>query len=140
MLGPNTVLTRYRQNLLRRHAEQFRTFKLPVNLAHESTKESLGVSDHTMSKNNQTLQDELSRIDEISEARSLESIERKDSEQTMQLRFDQAVWGVWWAGTILIVLSWIDVVSNTVGWIGFAAALASTVVSVVIRRYWRLPR
>ena len=140
MLVPNTVLTRYRQIWPRRREEQFRTFRLPASLAPESPRESPRVSERMTSKNNQTLEDELSKIDEISEARSLESIERKDGGQTMQLRFDHAVWGVWWAGTILIVLSWIDVVSDTVGWIGFAATVASTVVSVVIRRYWRLPR
>jgi hypothetical protein len=58
----------------------------------------------------------------------------------MAVGIDRAIWGTWWIGTILIVLSWFSVVSNTVGWIGFAAAIASTVVSVVIRKYWRVPR
>jgi len=52
----------------------------------------------------------------------------------------QACWVGWWTGTILIVLSWIDVVSATVGWIGFALALASTGLNVVVGKYWRFPR
>jgi hypothetical protein len=55
-------------------------------------------------------------------------------------RLNQATWTLWWAGTILIVLSWFKVVSNTVGWIGFAAALASTFVSVIAGKYWKFPR
>lgn len=55
------------------------------------------------------------------------------------MSFDRAIWAVWWVGTIVIALSWFDVVSNSVGWIGFAIALAATFASVVARRYWRPP-
>lgn len=54
-------------------------------------------------------------------------------------RLDRAAWLTWWAGTILIILSWINVVSNRVGWLGFGIACAATITSVVARRYWRIP-
>jgi len=54
-------------------------------------------------------------------------------------RLDRVVWLTWWAGTALIVLSWLSVVSNAVGWLGFAVACASTITSVIARRYWRIP-
>jgi hypothetical protein len=66
------------------------------------------------------------------------SVEAKTDNQSIRLR--QATWLMWWAGTALIVLSWFKVVSNQVGWIGFAAALASSVVSVVANKYWRIPK
>ena len=55
------------------------------------------------------------------------------------MTFDRAVWGIWWIGTILVVLSWFDIVSTTLGWTGFAAALASSVVSIIVNKYWRPP-
>jgi hypothetical protein len=39
----------------------------------------------------------------------------------------------------LIVLSWVNVVSNAIGWLGFGIAIASTIISVIARRYWRIP-
>ena len=89
---------------------------------------------------NPKLENELPTIDEISEARSIQTVDSTVPASQTALRFDQTVWAVWWLGTILIVLSWINVVSSTVGWIGFAAALASTFASVVARKYWRVPR
>jgi len=56
------------------------------------------------------------------------------------VRLNQATWIMWWAGTALIVLSWINVVSPAVGWIGFSAALASSFVSVIAKKYWRFPQ
>ena len=38
---------------------------------------------------------------------------------------------IWTAGTILIVLSWVDVVSRDVGWIGFGIALFGVVLSAI---------
>jgi hypothetical protein len=49
------------------------------------------------------------------------------------------IWACWWIGTALIVGSWIGWVSNRVGWIGFGAAGASTLLSVVVNRAWRVP-
>jgi hypothetical protein len=38
-------------------------------------------------------------------------------------------WALWIGGTILIVASWTDVVTPTIGWIGFGVALAGTLLS-----------
>lgn len=90
---------------------------------------------------NTTQEDEISTTDhDGSETGSIQTFDSQSPEQPGNVRFDQAVWAVWWIGTILIVLSWIGTVSSTVGWIGFAAALASTFASVVARKYWRIPR
>jgi hypothetical protein len=51
------------------------------------------------------------------------------------MRKSSLIWVVWWIGTILIVLSWVRVVSFTVGWIGFGIAVFALVTSVFIRRY-----
>jgi hypothetical protein len=51
----------------------------------------------------------------------------------------RGMWGAWWAGTILLVLSWTEIVSPTIGWIGFGIACISVVVSVIANKYWRLP-
>jgi hypothetical protein len=40
-------------------------------------------------------------------------------------------WAMWIGGTILIVASWVNVVSITVGWVGFGIALAGTLISRV---------
>ena len=42
-------------------------------------------------------------------------------------------WLLWIAGTVIIVLSWCDAVSATVGWYGFAVALAGTLLSWAAR-------
>ena len=55
-------------------------------------------------------------------------------------RVDQLVWLVWWGGTILIVLSWMDIVANIIGWVGFGICCASSLFSVVANKYWRFPR
>jgi hypothetical protein len=86
------------------------------------------------------LEGELSKIDEISQTESNQEIQTTSANAPLALSIDRVVWGVWWIGTILVVLSWLSVVSNTIGWIGFAAAIASTVVSVLARKYWRVPR
>lgn len=51
----------------------------------------------------------------------------------------RVLWAVWWFGTTLIVLSWIGLVANLVGWGGFGLACASVIATVVRNRYWRLP-
>lgn len=45
----------------------------------------------------------------------------------------QAVWAVWWIGVALIVGSWFDIVSRTVGWVGFGMAALATFGSQVLR-------
>ena len=64
--------------------------------------------------------------------------ETRAAEQT--LLFRRVLWAMWWAGTVLIVLSGVRVVSNTMGWIGFAAALASSFISVLVNKHLRMPR
>jgi hypothetical protein len=41
---------------------------------------------------------------------------------TWYVWFYKAYWPAWWIGTALIVASWLNVVSPTIGWIGFALA------------------
>jgi len=41
----------------------------------------------------------------------------------------QKAWWLWAVGTVLIVLSWFHVVTNTVGWIGFGIGLAGSIMS-----------
>ena len=53
---------------------------------------------------------------------------------------NQIIWVVWWGGTALIVASWLGMVSNTIGWIGFSLAIASTFISVLISKYWKFPK
>jgi hypothetical protein len=36
-------------------------------------------------------------------------------------------------------LSWVRVVPNIVGWIGFVITVLSVIISVIIRKYWRPP-
>lgn len=45
----------------------------------------------------------------------------------------QVAWWLWAAGTVLIVLSWIDVVAPELGWLGFAVGLAGSVLGWGIR-------
>jgi hypothetical protein len=40
-------------------------------------------------------------------------------------------WLLWIPGTILIVLSWTDIVSREVGWVGFAIALVGVGLSFI---------
>jgi membrane-bound ClpP family serine protease len=42
-------------------------------------------------------------------------------------------WIVWIIGTALIILSWIHVVSGTIGWVGFVLALVGVVLSFIAR-------
>ncbi len=39
-------------------------------------------------------------------------------------------WVLWIAGTAIIVASWLDIVTPTVGWVGFGVALAGTLLSL----------
>lgn len=52
---------------------------------------------------------------------------------------DRLLWGGWWVGTIIIVLSWVNVVPPVVGWVGFGIAAAAAFVSVVVHRGWKPP-
>jgi len=46
---------------------------------------------------------------------------------------NQIAWWLWAIGTVLIVLSWLDVVGPTVGWVGFGIGLAGSVVGWGLR-------
>jgi len=49
-------------------------------------------------------------------------------------------WSLWLVGTVLIVGSWFDVVPIRVGWIGFAIAMAGSLISRGGRQYRPGPR
>jgi hypothetical protein len=53
------------------------------------------------------------------------------------MRVYQLCWALWVGGTILIVLSWVNVVSNEVGWLGFAVSLVGALVSYTVQPYDR---
>jgi len=55
------------------------------------------------------------------------------------MTLDRAVWLAWWVGTVLIFLSWSKTVSSIVGWVGFAIAGIATLVSVLAKKYWKIP-
>jgi hypothetical protein len=42
----------------------------------------------------------------------------------------KACWLLWLGGTVLIVLSWVDVVTPAVGWVGFGVALVAALLSL----------
>ena len=46
--------------------------------------------------------------------------------------FYKAYWPTWWIGTALIVASWLNVVTPTIGWAGFALAGTATLGSYVL--------
>ena len=52
---------------------------------------------------------------------------------------NRTLWGMWWAGSILVILSYGDLVPLWLAWIGFGVAGASTIISVVRHRAWRPP-
>ena len=43
-------------------------------------------------------------------------------------------WSAWAAGTALILLSWVNIVSPTVGWVGFAIACSAALLSYLPQR------
>ena len=46
---------------------------------------------------------------------------------------NQIAWWLWAIGTVLIVMSWFDIVSTSIGWFGFAVALVGSVISWGLR-------
>ena len=50
-----------------------------------------------------------------------------------RMRRNQIAWWLWAGGTVLIVLSWLEVVSPTVGWIGFGIGFVGSVISWGVR-------
>ena len=49
------------------------------------------------------------------------------------MKRNQIAWWLWAIGTVLIVLSWVDVVSTNIGWCGFALGLVGSVISWGLR-------
>jgi hypothetical protein len=45
-------------------------------------------------------------------------------------------WVMWIAGTALIVGSWIDMIPQQIGWVGFGVALTGTLLSVGAQSRW----
>jgi len=54
--------------------------------------------------------------------------------------FHNFAWTLWLVGTVLIVGSWFHVVPIRVGWIGFAIAMAGSLISRSGRQYRPVPR
>jgi hypothetical protein len=49
------------------------------------------------------------------------------------MKRNQTAWYFWAVGTVLIVLSWFHVVSNTIGWCGFGIGMAGSVMGWGVR-------
>jgi hypothetical protein len=49
-------------------------------------------------------------------------------------RLRQVCTALWVVGTVLVVLSWIDVVPPRIGWVGFVIAGVGWLVSLLLRR------
>ena len=52
---------------------------------------------------------------------------------------NKAIWIAWWLGTLLIIGSWISIVPNVVGWVGFVIACVASLISVILNKYWAPP-
>lgn len=52
---------------------------------------------------------------------------------TWYVWFYKAYWPAWWIGTALIIASWLNVVTPTIGWIGFALAGTAALGSYVLQ-------
>ncbi len=50
------------------------------------------------------------------------------------------IWGAWWVGALLIILSWFKIVPVQVGWTGFGISCFAVVVQVIIKKYWIPPQ
>jgi hypothetical protein len=53
------------------------------------------------------------------------------------MSFDRAIWLTWLIGTILIVCLWLDVVSRPIGWMGFGAACAASLIANIVHKHWK---
>jgi len=49
------------------------------------------------------------------------------------MKRNQIAWWLWAIGTVLVVLSWMGIVSVTVGWGGFAIGLVGSAISWGLR-------
>jgi hypothetical protein len=46
---------------------------------------------------------------------------------------DQIAWWLWAVGTVLIALSWFDIVPTTIGWLGFGIGMFGSVIGWGLR-------
>ncbi|MBS0207850.1 MAG: hypothetical protein JSS27_02750 [Planctomycetes bacterium] len=58
-----------------------------------------------------------------------EELAKMQASYTRRMRFYRLCWVLWIFGAILIVLNWGNIVSPTIGWIGFGVAMTGTVLS-----------
>jgi hypothetical protein len=49
------------------------------------------------------------------------------------MKRNQIAWWLWAVGTVLIVLSWFEVVSTAIGWCGFAIGMLGSVMGWGLR-------
>ncbi len=49
------------------------------------------------------------------------------------MKRNQIAWWLWAVGTVLIALSWFDVVSTTIGWCGFGIGMIGSAMSWGLR-------
>jgi len=49
------------------------------------------------------------------------------------MKRNKLAWWLWAVGSVLIALSWFDVVSNTIGWCGFAIGMAGSMIGWGLR-------
>jgi heme/copper-type cytochrome/quinol oxidase subunit 1 len=50
-----------------------------------------------------------------------------------RMKRNQISWWLWAVGTVLIALSWFDVVSTTIGWCGFGIGIVGSVLGWGLR-------
>jgi hypothetical protein len=53
---------------------------------------------------------------------------------------NQLAWWLWAVGTVLIVLTWVEAVSPTVGWCGFGIGLVGSIIAWGLRLPQRGPQ
>jgi len=55
------------------------------------------------------------------------------------MALNRLIWAAFWVGITLILLSWLNMVSTYVGWIGLYTAAISIIVAIIANRYWIPP-
>src|ERR1051326_8446825 len=78
-----------------------------------------------------TMEDLLAMTERLQENASEEPERTFSAKGCAKMDFYKLGWLLWIPGTILIVLSWHGTVSNQIGWVGFAVALAGVGVSFI---------
>jgi len=55
------------------------------------------------------------------------------------MALNRFIWAAFWVGITLILLSWLNMVSTYVGWIGLYTSAISIIVAIIANRYWIPP-